>query len=198
MTARKSSQLGSPPPKEPGSEPLSPPQKGWKKYVTSIPGAITVSAAAIGAVVTVVPVVQSILHRPDSDVTMGIPVVTDGADFDIPLVNNGDRNARVLVARIVMRTSESIKAADLELSAPPDYQSLSEIGPKSQASTFGVIRTSFADIRQFVRDHEKALVACSVEISIVNFQSGNQKLEKNFNCSLFAGTIKTATAPGSR
>ena len=169
----------------------------WKTFATSLPVIVAASAAAIGAFVAILPIVQRALHRPDSDVSMGIPLVTNRADFDIPLVNSGDRDARILAAQIILKTSNSLKAGDLELSAPPDYQPpLSEIGPNSKVSGFGVLRNSFNDMQQFVRDHENTFVGCSIEISIVNFRSGSKKIKKDFNCDVFADAMKTASAPG--
>jgi hypothetical protein len=169
----------------------------WRRFFEYFPAqwaAIAAVAAFIGAVV---PSAISWLHRPDSNVDMGRPVITDGADFNIRLNNSGDREAELLSGEIVLETSDSIKKTwPLELS-PPDYMPGPDI-PPGGLKLFGVLRDSFLDVRQFVHDHETALKNCSIRVYIINYRSGQKPLEEDISCKTFAGVLKTATPPGKR
>jgi hypothetical protein len=170
----------------------------WRRFGEYLPAQLTILAAIVTAAVAISPFAISFLHRPDSSVQMGVPAITNDAGFDIPLMNSGDRDARLEFGEVILKTSNSTKRWDVEIDSPPDGMPISRLYPGS-FELWGVLRNSFADIRQFVQSNRSDLKDCSMVIHILNFRSGNQQLPpRQFSCDLFARVLETAPPPGKR
>ena len=166
-----------------------------KRYIDSGLVQLAALATVAGTIVATWPFIRPLIYEPDSEVSLGIPLVTNHADFDIRLVNSGDRDASLLSAQVELMDSRSATAeGKIEIDAD-DGVPISLIGANRQYDLFGVMRTSFASVKKFVSDHAHTINKCSVVLDVANFTSGVKTISRDFSCNVFVKALEEQNTP---